>query len=76
MTFYSALDRWRGLSELQRRGFPPLCPDLVVQLASRSDEGPRGLTQLRRKMATYQRNGVRLGWLLIPRERAVELWAC
>jgi len=26
-------------------------------------------------MAAYQRNGARLGWLLIPAERAVETWA-
>jgi len=26
-------------------------------------------------MAAYQRNGARLGWLLIPAERAVEIWA-
>ena len=25
-------------------------------------------------MAAYQRNGTRLGWLLIPEERAVEVW--
>ena len=25
-------------------------------------------------MAAYQRNGARLGWLLIPAERAVEIW--
>jgi Uma2 family endonuclease len=25
-------------------------------------------------MAAYQRNGARLGWLLIPDERAVEIW--
>ena len=42
--------------------------------ASPSDEGPRGLTALRQKMAAYQRNGARLGWLLIPAERAVEIW--
>jgi Uma2 family endonuclease len=58
----------------------PLYPDLVVELASTSgaspsDEGPRGLTALRQKMAAYQRNGARLGWLLIPAERAVEIWA-
>jgi Uma2 family endonuclease len=69
-----ALDRWQGLSAEQRRGFAPLCPDLVVELASPSDEGPRGLTALRQKMAAYQRNGARLGWLLIPAERAVEIW--
>ena len=69
-----ALDRWQALSTEQRRGFAPLCPDLVVELASPSDEGPRGLTALRQKMAAYQRNGARLGWLLIPAERAVEIW--
>jgi Uma2 family endonuclease len=69
-----ALDRWRALTAEQRRGFAPLCPDLVVELASPSDEGPRGLTALREKMAGYQRNGARLGWLLIPAEQAVEVW--
>ena len=69
-----ALARWQALTAEQRRGFAPLCPDLVVELASPSDEGPRGLTALREKMAAYQRNGARLGWLLIPAERAVEVW--
>ena len=69
-----ALDRWQDLTAEQRRGFAPICPDLVVELASPSDEGPRGLTALRQKMAAYQRNGARLGWLLIPTERAVEIW--
>jgi Uma2 family endonuclease len=69
-----ALDRWQALSDSERRGFAPLCPDLVVERASPSDEGPRGLTALRQKMAAYQRNGARLGWLLIPAERAVEVW--
>ena len=71
------LDRWLGLTADQRRGFAPLCPDLVVELASPSDEGARGITSLRRKMACYQANGARLGWLLLPSERAVEVWpAC
>jgi Uma2 family endonuclease len=69
-----ALERWQALSEAERSGFAPLCPDLVVELASPSDDGPRGLTALRRKMAAYQRNGARLGWLLIPAEQAVEVW--
>jgi Uma2 family endonuclease len=69
-----SLERWQSLTAEQRRGFAPLCPDLVVELASPSDEGPRGLTALRQKMAAYQRNGARLGFLLIPAERAVEVW--
>lgn len=67
-------DRWQALTPQQRRRFPPLCPDLVVELASPSDEGPRGVTALRRKMDQYQANGARLGWLLLPEERAVEIW--
>ena len=67
-------ERWDVLTAEERRSFAPLCPDLVVELASPSDEGHRGLTALRRKMAAYQANGAQLGWLLIPEERAVEVW--
>jgi Uma2 family endonuclease len=73
------LERWQALTPAQRRGFPPLCPDLVVEFASTSgaspsDEGPRGITALRHKMDIYQANGASLGWLLLPHERAVEIW--
>ena len=68
------LDRWQALTAEERRGFPPLCPDLLVELASPGDGGPRGVTALRRKMDLYQANGACLGWLLLPEERAVEIW--
>ncbi|MCP9820390.1 Uma2 family endonuclease [Synechococcus sp. Cruz-9H2] len=68
------LDRWQALTPEQRRGFAPLCPDLVVELASASDQGPRGVRALRQKMDTYQANGTQLGWLLLPEERVVEIW--
>jgi len=68
------LDRWQALSTAERRSFAPLCPDLVVELASPSDEGPRGVSALREKMASYQANGARLGWLLLPHQQAVEVW--
>jgi Uma2 family endonuclease len=67
-------DRWQALTPEQRRGFPPLCPDLVIELASPSDEGPRGATALRRKMAAYLASGAQLGWLLFSEQRAVEIW--
>ena len=69
-----SLERWQALSPEQRRGFPPLCPDLVVELASPSDEGPRGVAALRRKLTAYQLNGAQLGWLLLPQEQVVEVW--
>ena len=68
------LERWTVLTPDQRRGFAPLCPDLVVELASASDEGPRGVTALRQKMERYRLNGAQLGWLLLPAEQAVEIW--
>jgi len=68
------LEHWQALSAEQRRGFPPLCPDLVVELVSPSDEGPRGAEALRRKLTAYLANGAQLGWLLLPEQRAVEIW--
>ena len=56
------LDCWQAFSEAEREGFAPICPDLVVELASPSDE-PQAL---RRKMAAYMANGASLGWLLLP----------
>jgi len=76
------LERWHALTPEQRRGFPPLCPDLVVELVSPSAaagfsegvEGPRGGEALRHKMASYLANGAQLGWLVFPEQRAVEIW--
>jgi len=47
----------------------PLCPDLVVELASPTD-GPEAL---RRKLADYMANGVRLGWLLLLQQPTLPL---
>lgn len=68
------LERWQALTPEQRGSFPPLCPELVVELASPGDQGPRALNALRRKMKAYQANGAQLGWLLIPEQQAVEIW--
>jgi Uma2 family endonuclease len=68
------LERWQALTPDQRRTFPPLCPDLVVELVSPSDQGPRGAAALRRKMSAYSANGAQLGWLLFPEQQAVEIW--
>ncbi|MFN7896928.1 MAG: Uma2 family endonuclease [Cyanobacteriota bacterium] len=64
------LDRWQALSAAERESFAPICPDLVVELASPSDE----IEVLRRKMVAYVTNGARLGWLLLPQKRTVEVW--
>lgn len=43
-------------------GFPPLCPDFVLELRSSGER----LTSLQRKMQEYLENGARLGWIIDP----------
>ncbi len=64
------LERWSALTPEQRRKFPPLAPDFVVELRSPSDD----LTDLRAKMREYMDNGVRLGWLIDPQNQRVEIY--
>lgn len=52
--FLVAVESWRALTDEERKGFTPLCPDLVVELASTSDVGPRGPAALRKKMASIR----------------------
>jgi Uma2 family endonuclease len=64
------LERWEALTPEQRRKFPPLAPDFVVELRSASDD----LVALQVKMQEYAENGVRLGWLINPQDRQVEIY--
>ncbi len=52
--------RLADLTEEQKNGFPPICPDFAIELRSSTDR----LTVLQRKMDEYMENGVRLGWLI------------
>ncbi len=63
--------RWDALTPKQRKGFAPLCPDAVFEILSASD----ALRDLRVKMRTYLANGARLGVLIDPQRRAVEIYA-
>lgn len=55
---------------LNPESFLPLAPDFAVELRSASDSAK----ELREKMQEYRANGVRLGWLLNPQEREVEIY--
>ena len=63
-------ERWDALTEDERERFPPLCPDFVVELRSRTDT----LKNLRQKMEEYIANGAQLGWLIDPLERKVYVY--
>ena len=63
-------ERWESLTPQQQKGFVPLCPDFVVELRSESDSLPK----LQAKMQEYIDNGARLGWLIDPQNRRVEIY--
>jgi Uma2 family endonuclease len=78
--------RWEALTAEERKKFPPIAPDFVVELRSETDrltklqqrridwEVPSQLCATRQKMQEYRDNGVRLGWLINPQDRTVEIY--
>lgn len=62
-------ERWNTLTPEQQDGFIPLCPDFVVELRSKSDT----LQDLRSKMEEYIEKGAKLGWLIDPKNKRVEI---
>lgn len=65
-----SLNRWNELTPKEQEKFPPLAPDFVIELRSSSDR----LKPLQEKMQEYITNGVRLGWLIDPQNRQVEVY--
>ncbi|WP_239121689.1 MULTISPECIES: Uma2 family endonuclease [Spirulina sp. CCY15215] len=63
-------ERWENLTLEQREKFLPFCPDFAIELRSKSDSLP----PLQRKMEKYIENGLRLGWLIDPKNRQVEIY--
>lgn len=64
------IDRWDSLTSEQKRRFPPIAPDFVLELLSPTDNWETA----QRKMREYQDNQVRLGWLIDPQNRRVEIY--
>jgi len=63
-------EKWNALSAEEKKKFPPLCPDFVVELRSPSDS----LVNLQNKMAEYMENGASLGWLIDPLEKKIYVY--
>jgi len=64
------LSRWQALTPEQRRKFPPIAPDFVIELRSPTDD----LQLLHSKMQEYMDAGVRLGWMFNPQDQHVEIY--
>jgi Uma2 family endonuclease len=54
----------------EKRKFPRLCPDFVIELMSPSDR----LSKAKAKMREWMENGAQLGWLLDPDHRTVYIY--
>ena len=63
-------DRWDALTLEQKQKFLPLSPDFLAEVLSPTDS----LNETRIKMVEYMENGSRLGWLINPRRRQVEVY--
>jgi Uma2 family endonuclease len=58
------------LENITLNQFIPLAPDFVIELRSTTDKLP----PLQAKMSEYRENGVKLGWLINPQDRQVEIY--
>ncbi|MBN4001373.1 Uma2 family endonuclease [Nostoc sp. LPT] len=63
-------ERWQVLTSAQKGTFANICPDFVVELRSSSDT----LKSLQDKLREYIDNGAKLGWLIDPQQRRVEIY--
>jgi Uma2 family endonuclease len=64
------LEKWDALTVEQQDKIPPLCPDFVAELRSRTD----WLPYLQNKMEEYIANGAQLGWLIDPIDRRLYIY--
>lgn len=64
------IERWNALTPEQRKKFLPLCPDFVIELVSETDD----VEDTQAKMQEYINNGLRLGWLINPKNKQVEIY--
>lgn len=64
------MDKWDNLTNDEKERFLPLCPDFLVELRSPSDN----LAKIQEKMREYMDNGAKLGWLIDPNRKIIEIY--
>ncbi|MBL1209145.1 Uma2 family endonuclease [Geminocystis sp. GBBB08] len=67
---YIQKERWDNLTLEEKIKFPPIAPDFVLELMSKTDS----LKDTQDKMEEYIDNGVKLGWLINPEKKEVEIY--
>ena len=64
------IGRWQSIPKAQQRRFAPIDPDFIIELMSPTDDR----LELQQKMVEYIKCGVKLGWLICPDEKQVEIF--
>lgn len=67
---WTSQERLNVLTETQKDEFLPIVPDFVIEVRSKSD----GLKQLKDKMEEWMENGVRLAWLIDPKNNTTYIY--
>jgi Uma2 family endonuclease len=65
-----SISRWNALTPRQQEGFPPLCPEFVIEVRSASD----ARRPLELKMEQWIENGAQLAWLIEPALSSVTIY--
>lgn len=63
-------ERWTALTIEEQEQFPPLCPDFIIELMSKTDR----LQPAQEKMAEWMANGCRLGWLIDRKDEQIYIY--
>lgn len=64
------LDRWNTLKCSEKEKFPPICPDFVSKLRSKTAQ----FQPLQEKIKEYLNSGLHLGWLINPQDEGGEIY--
>jgi Uma2 family endonuclease len=62
--------RWNLLTVEQRKKYPPLCPEFVIEVRSETDR----LGALEEKMEMWVGNGAEVAWLIDPLRKVVAVY--
>ena len=63
-------EKWNSLTPEQKKKFPPICPEFVIELRSPTDR----LQTLQDKMSEYINNGLKLGWSIDSINKKVAIY--
>lgn len=63
-------EKYNTLSDDEKQTFSKIVPDFVIELCSPTDN----LKPIQNKMKEYIENGVKLGWLIDPKEKKVHIY--